>query len=94
MARYIRDGGRWVPADEWRGGSPASGVAIHSDFAEPLHCPADGRMHGSKATYDRAVRAAGCEVVGRAEMARVREQPQRRPDLPRPAETIRRLLNN
>jgi hypothetical protein len=66
--RYVWGGAGWLPVEEAR--AAAHRLAIHRDFAEPLMCHADGKMHGSKSTYDAAVRAAGLEVVGKGEMRR------------------------
>lgn len=90
--RYIRDGGRWVPADEYRA-PPVSGVAIHRDFSEPLLCHADNRMHGSKGSYNAAVRAAGCEVIGRAEGQRMAARLREPVSLRSPGPMLRDLAN-
>jgi hypothetical protein len=65
--KYVWTGVGWVPVAEARTQAAAHRIAIHRDFAEPLLCHADGRMHGSKSTYDRAVRDAGCEIIGKTE---------------------------
>jgi hypothetical protein len=68
--KYVWTGVGWVPVAEARMQAAAHQVAIHRDFAEPLLCHADGLMHSSKSTYGAAVKAAGCEVVGKSEMRR------------------------
>jgi hypothetical protein len=69
MGRYVWDGRQWVDAGAARAMARAhtSSAAIISDFSEPLLCHADGKMHGSRSTYDAAVREAGCEIIGRTE---------------------------
>jgi hypothetical protein len=91
--RYVWDGERWVtpaPAP-----ARAESVGIIRDFAEPLLCHADGRMHSSRSTYDAAVKAAGCEIIGKTEARRMAEAGQRR--VPTAAETVattmRRIIN-
>jgi hypothetical protein len=65
--KYVWFEGAWVPLDAFPPRVAMSGPAIHPDFAEPLMCHADGKMHGSRSTYDAAVREAGCEIIGRTE---------------------------
>jgi hypothetical protein len=72
--KYVWFEGAWVPLDAFPPRVAMSGPAIHPDFAEPLMCHADGKMHGSRSTYDAAVRAAGCEVIGRSEARRQQER--------------------
>lgn len=92
--KYIWLDGAWEPAATVP--SPAAGtVAIHRDLAEPLLCHADGRMHGSRSTYDAAVRAAGCEIVGRSEARRLQEAGAWRgiSGMGPVSATLRRILN-
>ena len=63
--------GRWMPRDEWEARQRPAGVAIIRDFEAPLLCHADGKMHGSRSTYDAAVRSAGLVEVGRTEMRKM-----------------------
>jgi hypothetical protein len=65
----VWDGQQWVEAHVARAMARhhTSSAAIVSDFPEPLMCHADGKMHGSRSTYDAAVRAAGCEIIGKTE---------------------------
>jgi hypothetical protein len=37
---------------------------VISDCMEPTFCHADGKYYSSKRATERAVRAAGCEIVG------------------------------
>jgi hypothetical protein len=91
--KFIWFEGAWVPLDAFPPRVASSGPAIHPDFAEPLLCHADGRMHGSRSTYDAAVRDAGCEVVGRSEARRQLERGNA-PRAPEPVgATMKRLLN-
>jgi hypothetical protein len=90
--RFVWDGERWV--------TPAAAPArpetpgIIRDFAEPLLCDADGRMHHSRSTYDAAVRAAGCEIIGKTEARRMAEaQRPRVGGLEPVGATLRRILN-
>jgi hypothetical protein len=92
--KYIWLEGAWVPLDAFPPRVASSGPAIHPDFAEPLLCHADGRMHGSKSTYDAAVRAAGCEIIGKTEARRMAEAPRERASGLEPVgATLKRLLN-
>jgi hypothetical protein len=72
MPRYVWTEDGWVEAHTLK--AAAQGIAIQSDFAEPLLCHADGRMHSSRSTYDAAVRAAGCEIVGKTEARKMQER--------------------
>ena len=73
---HVWHGGAWVPRAEWEAGQKAaSGVAIHRDFDAPLLCHADGKLHGSRSTYDAAVRSAGLIEVGRTEMRKLAAGP-------------------
>jgi hypothetical protein len=90
--RFVWDGERWVtPAP-----APArpESVGIIRDFEAPLLCHADGKYHTSRSTYDAAVKAAGCEIVGRSEMRRMAEAgPRTFPALEPVGMTLRRILN-
>jgi hypothetical protein len=90
--RYVWDGERWVtPAP-----APArpESVGIIRDFEAPLLCHADGKMHSSRSTYDAAVRAAGCEIIGKTEARRMAEAPRPRVGGMEPVSaTLKRLLN-
>lgn len=60
--RSARDGrGDWAPVPPRRG---RLGVMVISDTLDGVMNPADGRRYDSKSAYARAVRAAGCEIVG------------------------------
>jgi len=72
MPRYVWSDGAWVEAHAAK--AAARGVAILPDFAEPLLCHADGRMHSSRSTYDAAVKAAGCEIIGKTEARKFQEK--------------------
>src|SRR3954470_20038638 len=80
MPRYVWTDDGWVEAHTLRTAASANpsglarGMAIISDFAEPLLCHADGQMHSSRSTYDAAVRAAGCEIIGKTEARRMQER--------------------
>lgn len=37
---------------------------IRTDGMEPIRSMADGKVYDSKSTYERSVRAHGCEIVG------------------------------
>lgn len=90
MTRYVWHDGAWVAP---RARNSSARVAIHSDFAEPLHCHADDRMHSSRSTYNEAVRAAGLVEIGRTEMKRLEAGPPvRATKLESPRATIRRLM--
>lgn len=94
--KFVWDGHRWVEAAVAKAmrGHHEHGPGIVSDFAEPLLCHADGRYHGSRTTYDAAVRAAGCEVVGKSEMQRMQAREFRPRDTREPvAATMRRIIN-
>ncbi|MCR4339651.1 MAG: hypothetical protein NUW01_07165 [Gemmatimonadaceae bacterium] len=65
------------------------GHHIIKDFTEPVLCPADGQRYGSKRAYERAVRAAGCEIVGNESLSRVE---QNKPKLTRPGADIARAI--
>jgi hypothetical protein len=85
-----------MPRDEWEAAQvAASRVAIVSDFAAPLFCHADGRLHGSRSTYDAAVRQAGLVEVGRTEMRKLASGPavRARPMPERVRDTLRRFAN-
>ena len=72
MPRYVWSEGAWVLPDAVQ--TAARSLAIQSDFAEPMLCHADGRMHSSRSTYDAAVRAAGCEIVGKTEARKLQQK--------------------
>lgn len=60
--RAARDGhGDWVVAPPRR---CRPGVLILSDTLDGVVNPVDGRRYDSKSAYVRAVREAGCEIVG------------------------------
>lgn len=60
--RAAREGrGDWVLAAPGRG---RPGVMVISDRLDGVLNPVDGRRYDSKRAYARAVRAAGCEIVG------------------------------
>jgi hypothetical protein len=90
--RYVWDGERWVtpaPAP-----ARAESVGIIRDFAEPLLCHADGRYHSSRSTYDAAVRAAGCEIIGKTEARRQMGLHRASPSAAETvATTMRRIIN-
>lgn len=90
--KYVWHGGRWTPRHEVQ--AAAAGVAIVRDFDVPLLCHADGRMHGSRSTYDAAVRSAGLIEVGRTEMRRAMEGPAVRATPMEPVrDSLRRFAN-
>jgi hypothetical protein len=73
MARYLWSPveNRWVPPDrrlaERAADAKRSKLAapmVISDTMEATLNHADGRRYTSKSAYARAVRAAGCEIVG------------------------------
>jgi hypothetical protein len=37
---------------------------VITDTMDLMHNPADGRMYDSKRRFERAVREAGCEIIG------------------------------
>ncbi len=78
-----------VPKSEAPGPVPRCGHHIISDFTEPVLCPADGQHYGSKRAYERAVRAAGCEIVGNESLAGVERN---RKKMPRPGPDIARAI--
>jgi hypothetical protein len=89
--RYVWDGERWVtPA---AAPARADSVGIIRDFAEPLLCHADGKMHSSRSTYDAAVKAAGCEIIGKTEARRMAATQRPAPALEPVGATLKRLLN-
>lgn len=49
---------------------PHGTLNIISDTLDYVRNPADGKVYTSKGKYYRAVRAAGCEIVGNEKMAR------------------------
>lgn len=73
MARYVWDADRqeWVLPGERRRG--AAGSYVISDHLDDVVNHADGRRYSSKREYYRAVRRAGCEIVGNEKL------PERRP---------------
>lgn len=72
MTRYVWDADRqdWVLPAERR---VRAGSYVISDHLDDVVNHADGRRYSSKRAYYRAVRAAGCEIVGNEKM------PERRP---------------
>jgi len=92
MTRYVWTDAGWAEAHAVR--AAARGVAIQRDFAEPLFCHADGKLHSSRSTYDAAVRAAGCEIIGKAEARKLAASPYRgAPGLEPVGATLKRILN-
>jgi hypothetical protein len=94
--KYLWDGHRWIEAAVARAMARLEhGPAVHSDFPDPMMCPADGRYHSTRSSYDAAVRAAGCEIVGKSEMRRMHAQGFRAPpDTSEPVSaTLRRVIN-
>ena len=84
-----------MPRDEWEALQAArvGATAIHRDFAEPLLCHADGKLHTSRSTYDAAVRSAGLVEVGRSEMKRLERGPAVRATPMRPVrESLREAI--
>jgi hypothetical protein len=78
--RYVWDGERWVtPA---AAPARADSVGIIRDFAEPLLCHADGKMHSSRSTYD-----------GKTEARRMAATQRPAPALEPVGATLKRLLN-
>lgn len=67
MTRYVWDADRkdWVLPGQRR--VPAGSYVI-SDHLDDLVNHADGKRYSSKRAYYRAVRAAGCEIVGNEEL--------------------------
>lgn len=96
-ASFVWSDGHWKPRAVWEAEQMAlrHAVAIHRDFDAPLMCHADGKMHGSRSTYDAAVRAAGLVEVGRTEMRRLAAGPAYRggTGLEPVADTLRRAFN-
>jgi len=87
MARevFVYRDGKLVPKGE---AAPLNrGPYVISDCMAPVRSMADGKMYDSKSTYSRAVRAAGCEIVGN-------EKIERRPEpLPPIAPDISRAID-
>ncbi|WP_191057801.1 hypothetical protein [Geminicoccus harenae] len=52
-----------------------------------MHNPADGRMYDSKRAFQRAVRAAGCEIIGNE-----RPAPRRHESAPGLGQTIAEVV--
>lgn len=63
--------------------------AVIRDTMDPVQCQADGRYYDSKREYERAVKAAGCEIV--ADMPPESYVASREPDLCTP-EDVKRAL--
>lgn len=61
--RFLRHNGEWVPRSEFRA-PPQHGPYVITDTMPATMNHADGRRYDSKRAFERAVRAAGCEVVG------------------------------
>lgn len=49
---------------------PANAPNIRPDGMDPIRNHADGQVHDSKSAYYKAVRRAGCEIVGDDPMGR------------------------
>lgn len=66
MARetYVLRGGKLVAKRLAAPLAPAGRVHVISDSLDDVFNHADGRRYSSKAAYYRAVRQAGCEIVG------------------------------
>lgn len=84
---------RMVPAHEYRRTKYASGA--RSDLPMPMlirdeldyvENPADGARYTSKRAYERAVRDAGCEIIGNEPL-----NPAPKPELPSPGEELSRV---
>lgn len=57
--------GKLIPADEYYARKRANNApAVISDNLDSVLNPADGKRYDSKSKYYRAVREAGCEIVG------------------------------
>lgn len=77
----IWDGTTFAPAHEVRAKRQAAAAKNRSALPMPayisddlgpngMECPADGRTYTSKAEYVRAVKAAGCEIIGNEKLPR------------------------
>jgi hypothetical protein len=83
-----------MPRDEWEAAQvAASGLAIVRDFDAPILCHADGKMHGSRSTYDAAVRRAGLVEVGRTEMRKLAGRRFTGTPMAPVGDTLRRFAN-
>jgi hypothetical protein len=95
MARYVWLENQWVPETvaKAKARHEPSGPAVVSDFDAPLLCHADGRYHSTRRTYDAAVKAAGCEIIGKTEARRMAATQRPAPALEPVGATLKRLLN-
>lgn len=69
---------------------PASAPNIRPDGMDAIRNHADGRMHDSKSAYYKAVRQAGCEIVGNDPIA-LKNRPEYQPQGVR--DDLRRALS-
>lgn len=60
---YVLRDGQLVPKSE-APPLPSRGPYVISDGMDAIRNHADGRVYDSKSQYYRAVKAAGCEIVG------------------------------
>lgn len=86
IAIIDRHGRFWGPDElaQYRPDHGADAPQVIKDSLDYVLNPADGRRYSSKRAYYKAVRAAGCEIVGNEKMER-RETPMDRvaPDIKR-----------
>ena len=93
--RFVWHDGRWMPREVWEAlRLKAAGVAIVRDFDAPLVHPGDGRLHGSRSTYDAATRRLGLAEVGRTEMNALRSRGQTAQPMPAVRDSLRRFYNS
>lgn len=59
--RYVIRDGELVPKHL---AEPVNAPYIRTDGMEPTRNMADGKMYDSRSAYERAVKAAGCEIIG------------------------------
>lgn len=70
---YDRKSGQWVQGPRVRRYAAGNGPTVISDSLPDLMNHADGQRYDSKRAFERAVRNAGCEIVGN-EQQRVPER--------------------
>lgn len=79
----------FVEASQYRRRSLSSGAFVISDTMPDTINHADGKTYNSKRAYEKAVRAAGCVIVGNEKI------PERKPiEMPSLKEDIRRTLEH